>query len=287
MWELFLDILLDAFLDSLKMLPFLFLAYLILEYIEHRSSSKLERMLGSGRLGAVGGALLGCVPQCGFSVTASNLYAGRVITVGTLVAVFLSTSDEALPLMLAHPEAYPMMFALLAIKVGVAILAGLLVDAAAKRLRPKTEGAQESIHELCEHGHCHCGGHGHGILLSALRHTVSIFLFIFVVLILLNLAVELIGEETLSTLLLSGSVFQPLVAGLIGFIPNCAASVLLTELYLAGSISFGSAVAGLCTSAGVGLAVLFKVNRNLRENLLIMAVLYVVGVVAGMIIQFL
>ncbi len=287
MWDLFMDVLLDAFLDSLKMLPFLFVAYLILEYIEHRSSTKLERALGSGRFGAVGGALLGCVPQCGFSVTASNLYAGRVITVGTLVAVFLSTSDEALPLMLAHPESYPMMFALLAIKVGIAILAGLLVDAVAKKLRPKTEGVQESIHELCEHEHCHCGGHGHGILLSALRHTASIFLFIFVVLILLNLAVELIGEQRLSSLLLSGSVFQPLVAGLIGFIPNCAASVLLTELYLAGSISFGSAVAGLCTSAGVGLAVLFKVNHNIRENLLIMAVLYVVGVVTGMVIQFL
>lgn len=284
MWDLFLEILLDALFDSLKMLPFLFLAYLILEYIEHRSSTKLQKLLGSGNLGAVSGALLGCVPQCGFSVTASNLYAGRVITVGTLIAVFLSTSDEAVPLMLAHPEAYPMLFALLAIKVGIAILAGLLVDVAARRFRRGSGAPRESIHELCEQEHCHCE---HGIVVSALRHTGGVFLFIFAVLVALNLAVALIGEERLSSLLLTGSVFQPLVAGLIGFIPNCAASVLLTELYLAGSISFGSAVAGLCTSAGVGLAVLFKVNHNVRENLLIVAVLYVVGMVSGMIIQLL
>ncbi len=282
MWELLQDVFLDAFLDSLKMLPFLFIAYLILEYIEHRSSTKLERFLGSNRLGAVGGALLGCVPQCGFSVTAANLYAGRVITVGTLVAVFLSTSDEALPLMLAHPEAYPMMFALLGIKVGIAVIAGFAVDFAACWIRKDdykgTE--QEKIHAMCKT--CHCE---HGIWGSALRHTVSIFLFIYVVLFILNLCVELVGEEQLASFLLTGSVFQPLVAGLIGFIPNCAASVLLTELYLAGSISFGSAVAGLCTSAGVGLAVLYKVNRNFKDNLIITMTLYVVGIVAGMIIQ--
>lgn len=282
MWQILLDVFLDAFLDSLKMLPFLFIAYLILEYIEHRSSTKLERLLGSNKLGAVGGALLGCVPQCGFSVTAANLYAGRVITAGTLVAVFLSTSDEALPLMLAHPEAYPMMFALLGIKVGIAIIAGLLVDFVARQIRRGSKGKteQEKIHEMCKN--CHCE---HGILVSALRHTVGIFLFIFVVLFVLNLCVEMIGEKQLASFLLTGSVFQPLVAGLIGFIPNCAASVLLTELYLAGSISFGSAVAGLCTSAGVGLAVLYKVNRSVKDNLMITATLYVVGVVSGMVIQ--
>lgn len=282
MWDLFLEAFLDAFLDSLKMLPFLFIAYLILEYIEHRSSTKLEKMLGSNRLGSVGGALLGCVPQCGFSVTAANLYAGRVITVGTLVAVFLSTSDEALPLMLAHPEAYPMMFALLGIKVGIAIAAGFAVDFVARWINKnkRPEEPAEEIHAMCKT--CHCE---HGIWGSAIRHTLSIFLFIFVVMLALNLLVAWIGEEQLASFLLTGSAFQPLVAGLIGFIPNCAASVLLTELYLAGSISFGSAVAGLCTSAGVGLAVLFKVNRNVKDNLLITLTLYVVGVLSGMIIQ--
>lgn len=282
MWELFLDIFLDAFLDSLKMLPFLFIAYLILEYIEHRSSAKLARALGSSRLGAVGGAILGCVPQCGFSVTAANLYAGKVISMGTLAAVFLSTSDEALPLMLAHPEAYPMMFALLGLKVGIAIIAGLAIDLIARRVRKNgfEKSGEEAIHEMCKT--CHCE---HGIWGSAFRHTLNIFLFIFIVLLVLNLCVELTGEETLASILLTGSVFQPLVAGLIGFIPNCAASVLLTELYLAGSISFGSAVAGLCTSAGVGIAVLYRVNRNVKENLLITLLLYVIGVVSGMVIQ--
>ncbi len=280
MWELFLDSFLDALLDSVKMLPFLFIAYLILEYIEHRSSTKLEKFLGSNKLGAVGGALLGCIPQCGFSVTAANLYAGRVITTGTLVAVFLSTSDEALPLMLAHPEAYPMMFALLGIKIVVAVVAGLAVDILVRRFQKGTSNPVESIHGMCKS--CHCE---HGILGSALRHTLSIFIFIFVVMLILNLLVSWIGEEQLAAVLLTGSVFQPLVAGLIGFIPNCAASVLLTELYLAGSISFGSAVAGLCTSAGVGIAVLYRVNRGLKENLFITAVLYGAGVITGMIIQ--
>ena len=279
MWEMLWDVFLDALLDSLKMLPFLFVAYLILEYIEHKSSTKFAKILGSSKLGPIGGALLGCLPQCGFSVTAANLYAGRVITVGTLAAVFLSTSDEALPLMLAHPESYPMLFLLLGCKVVIAIAAGFLFDLLTKRFR-KEEEPTEEIHALCKH--CHCD---HGIVLSALRHTVSIFVFIFVVLLVLNLGVEWIGEENLSALLLQGSIFQPLVAGLIGFIPNCAASVLLTELYLSGGISFGSAVAGLCTGAGIGLAVLWRVNRSWKENLAIMGGLYVVGVAFGMLLQ--
>ena len=285
MWEILWDIFLDAFLDSLKMLPFLFIAYLILEYIEHRSSSKLERFLGSNKFGALGGAVLGVVPQCGFSVAASNLYAGRIISMGTLIAVYLSTSDEALPIMLSQPSAYPQMFLLLGIKVVVGILAGILVDGVIRITRnsfhANADSPKQHIEEMCKD--CHCNEHG--IVRSALTHTVKIFLFIFVFLLFLNGCIEWIGEDNLSAFLLTGNIFQPLLAALIGFIPNCAASVLLTELYLAGSISFGSAVAGLCTAAGIGLAVLYGVNRNIRENLLITAILYVTGSLVGMVIQ--
>ena len=287
MWEFLQEVVWHALIhtleDALKMLPFLFVAYLLLEYIEHRSATKLERLLSSNKLGPVGGALVGCVPQCGFSVAAANLYAGRVIRIGTLVAVFLSTSDEAIPLMLAHPEAYPTMFLLLGLKVVIAIVAGFAVEGAAKLfLKPEHTSAQASIHELCDHEHCHCE---RGIFRSALRHTLEVFGFILVVLFVLTLGVEWGGEDRIASLLLNGSVFQPLIAGLLGFIPNCAGSVLLTELYLSGSISFGAAVAGLCTSAGVGIAVLLRVNRNWRQNLFIIVSLYLVGVLSGLIIQ--
>ena len=275
-------LLLHSFLDALKMLPFLFAAYLVLEFIEHRSSSKLEKVLGSRRLGVLGGALLGCLPQCGFSVAASNFYAGRVISVGTLAAVFLATSDEAVLLMLAHPEAYPMMAVLLGTKLAVGIAAGFGIDLLFRRFGQKKEGAEEAIHDLCGQEHCHCE---HGICLSALRHTVSLFLFLFVVLFAIEFCVEWIGEERLASLLLEGSVFQPFAAALVGFIPNCAGSVLLTELYLAGGISFGSVVAGLCTGAGVGWLVLWRVNRRWKENLCFMAALYVVAVAAGLLLQ--
>jgi len=276
-------LLMHSFLDALKMLPFLFVAYLVLEFIEHRSSSKLEKVLGSGKLGVVGGALLGCLPQCGFSVVASNFYAGRVISLGTLAAVFLVTSDEAVVLMLAHPESYPMLLTLLGVKLAVGLAAGFGIDAAFRRFgRRKEEGAGEAIHDLCGQEHCHCE---HGIWLSALRHAVSLFLFLFVVLFALEFCVEWIGEERLASLLLEGSVFQPFAAALVGFIPNCAGSVLLTELYLAGGISFGSAVAGLCTGAGIGWLVLWRVNRRWKENLCFMAVLYGVAVAVGLLLQ--
>lgn len=275
-----LDILFDAIIDSLKTLPFLFGAYLLIEFLEHKASGPMAGMLSRlGPLGPLGGAALGCVPQCGFSVAAANFYAGRLITPGTLLAVFLATSDEALPILLSRPDAAGVLGPLLGVKLAAGTAAGILTDIVCTRFLKRRQA--EPFHELCED----CGCEEKGVLRSALGHTVKIFLFLLVVNLLLNGAMELVGEETISRLLLSGSVFQPLLAALIGFIPNCAASVILTELYLSGSLSFGAAVAGLCTGAGLGLLVLFKVNRNWKENLSIAGVLYAAAAVTGTICQ--
>ncbi len=268
-----LEVILDAVLDALKTLPFLFAAYLLLELLEHRRAGKPPVLLQ--KLGPLGGAVLGCVPQCGFSVAAANLYAARFITPGTLLAVFLATSDEAVLILLSQPQALPEVAKLLGVKLLAGAAAGFLLDLA---LRPST---QPNPHPLCEETHCGCGEGGHGIAGAALRHTLRIFLFLLGINLVLGLALHVIGEEALSRLLLSGSVFQPLLAGLLGFIPNCAASVLLTELYLSGALSFGSAVAGLCTGAGLGLAVLFRVNRPQKENLALAGALYAAAVATG------
>ena len=276
--ELFLDIIPDALLDSLKMLPFLFGAYFLMEWLEHRSGERMEKTLaGARRLGPVTGALLGCIPQCGFSVAAANLYAGRVITLGTLAAVFLSTSDEAVPLLLGAPEQAGVLLPLLGFKVALGALAGMVIDWALRgRPAPK-----EGIHDLCEN----CGCEEGNVLSSALRHTGSIFLFILAVNLLLGWGVTVLGEERLSALLLSQSLLQPLAAALLGLIPNCAASVLLTRLYLAGTVSFGSLAAGLSAASGVGLMVLFRANPRPRENLAIAALIWAIGAGAGVLLQ--
>lgn len=271
------DVLLDAFLDALKTLPFLFGAYLLMEFLEHRAGEKLARSLSKlGPWGPLGGAALGCVPQCGFSVAAANFYAGRLITPGSLLAVFLATSDEALPILLSRPGTLPVLGRLLLVKFAAAALFGLLTDLAVKRFRKAP--AEEPFHQLCHD--CGCGEKG--IFRAALGHTVRIFLFLLLVNVILGGAISWIGEETISRLLLSGSAFQPLLTALIGFVPNCAASVLLTELYLSGSLSFGAAAAGLCTGAGLGLAVLFRANPHPKENFCLAAALYAAGVLTGL-----
>ncbi len=272
--------------ESLIMLPFLFGAYLLIEWLEHKASHHMHAALG-GRFGVIGGALAGCVPQCGFSVAAANLYAGRVISLGTLLAVFISTSDEAIPILLSHPGSLGVMAQLIAVKLVLAVAAGLLVDFLFKKRLVPAEGPIAETGPVHDHvcGHCHCSSRG--IFASALYHTVSIYLFILAVMVLMNLLIESIGEESLGALLMSGSILQPAVAGLVGLIPNCAASVVLTELFLEGTVSFGAAVAGLTTSVGVGFVVLFRANRHLGENLRILAFLYLLGVACGTVIQLL
>lgn len=271
------EILLDTLIDSLKILPFLFITYLIIEYIGHRSSYRL--VSGLKKYGVAGGALLGGFPQCGFSVAAANLYKNRVISVGTLIAVFISTSDEAIPVILANSGSLNTIAKLIATKIVIAVIAGLIAD----RLFNKFFEKKTDDNEINHHHHFHeCHG---GIIGSSLKHTVHIFAFMVITIFLMNLAIYFIGEENLSKVLLTDSILQPAVAALIGFIPNCASSIIITQLYISGSLSFGSAVAGLSTGAGVGLIVLFKENKNVNENIKIMLYIYIVSILAGNLIQ--
>jgi len=273
------ELLLDTIIDSLKILPFLFITYFFIEYIGHRSSHKL--VSGLRKYGVAGGALLGSFPQCGFSVAAANLYTNKVISVGTLIAVFISTSDEAIPVILANSGSLKTIMNLIAIKIAIALAAGIIADKFFSGiLKGKTV---EEDFPISHHRHFHdCKG---GIINSAIRHTLHIFIFMVITIFLMNLVIYLIGEENLSKLLLTDNIMQPTVAALIGFIPNCASSIIITQLYLSGSLSLGSAVAGLATGAGVGLIVLFKENKNVNENIRILFYIYIVSIVAGSLIQ--
>lgn len=270
-----------AFIDCLRMLPFLFVAFLLIEALEHYSGRLITKVMQKiGRAGPIVGAAVGCVPQCGFSVMAANLYAGGVISVGTLLAVFLATSDEAVLIILGNPGRAGEVGMLLGAKVLIAVIGGYAADLFLK----ESLSSEKSCGNLCDHCGCH-EAHA-GILMPAWRHTFRLFAYLFIFTWILNLVIEVFGIEGLSRALLGDSVFQPVIAALIGLIPNCGASVILTQLYLSGAISFASVVAGLCTGAGAGLIVLFKVNRNRIENIKIMIVLYFMAVVAGLLLQF-
>ena len=279
------DVLLDAVIDTAKMLPFLFLAFLLMEFIEHRAGDKLADFLGKAggktAAGPAAGAVLGCIPQCGFSVAASNLYAGRIITVGTLIAVFISTSDEAIPVLLAHPEMLNSVWKLIAVKIIAAAAAGIAADLIVRALKIDLSG--DSIEDICSESGCGCGSHG--IWYSALKHSAGVAVFILIVNLVIGAVMALAGSEAVERFIESMGFFQPFAAGLVGMIPNCAASVLLTELYAEGAISFGTAAAGLCTGAGIGLAVLFRANKNVKENLVITGTVYAVGVLCGIVLN--
>ena len=274
---LLLDALLDTLLDSAKLLPFLFAAYLAIEFIEDRAEEKTVALVHrAGRWGPVLGAALGVIPQCGFSAATANLYAGGIITRGTMLAVFLSTSDEMLPILISSSAPVSLIFKLLGYKVLAGIIIGVAVDTVAAKLGYVRN---KSIHEMCEQEHCHCED---GMLRSALRHTVKIFLFLFAVTFALNLLVEAVGTDNLGAFVLNRPVVGELLGGIIGLIPNCAASVVLTTLYLEGAMSGGAMLAGLLVGSGVGLLVLFRMNRDWRDNLVSVGLLYAGGVIFGL-----
>lgn len=278
-----LPVIQDTLADALKLLPFLFVTYLIMEYIEHRTSEKTRLLMKkSGKWGPAFGGLLGMLPQCGFSTAASNLYAGRIITLGTLLAVFLSTSDEMLPVLISEQAPINLILKILAIKVVIGICAGFLTDLLCRRHRDNDQDEMR-IEQICDHQHCHCGEGN--FFSSALRHTLQVFLFILVISFLLNLLVDFVGEDKLEVFLTKRAILGPLFAGLIGLIPNCASSVLLTRLYLSGMLGVGSMLAGLLAGSGVGLLVLYKVNDNIRENIRITLLLYFIGVLCGIVIE--
>ncbi len=297
-----MDIVLDAFLDSIKLLPFLYVVYLVISYFETNTDNKLYRGLMSVKWsGPITGALIGCVPQCGFSVVGANLYSKKMIGLGTLLAIFISTSDEAIPILIAHPNMLGMVGVVLVLKVVFAIAIGLGIEGLTYLVAGKKRACVANMtndmtirEEVLMEGSCGCGcGHHHedhhqtNIWKDALFHTLRIFVFIFVVNFVLNSLIEGIGEEALESVLLTDRMFQPALAALIGLIPNCAASIILTEMFVAGTLSLGSLIAGLCTGAGIGSVILFKANKNMMDNLKILGILYVTGTVFGMLIQFL
>ena len=295
--------------DTLYLIPFLFVTYLLMEWLEHKTAGRTQEAIRhAGAAGPVVGALLGVVPQCGFSAMAATLWAGRVITLGTLFAVFLSTSDEMLPIFLAEAVPANTILSIMGAKVVIGMVMGFVVDAVLRLARRDKDRLR--IHELCEQDQCGCNhdcrtceaaperasehhddvehthSHGHGwkgILLSATKHTVQVTLFIFVITIVLNIVLETVGEEALARLLGDNPAFSVFATALVGLIPNCAASVVIAQLYVEGVLGAGAMLAGLLVSAGVGLLVLVRANRPWRQNAAIIALLYVIGVFWGLV----
>lgn len=277
-----LEIIEETLIDSIKLIPFLFITYLIMEFIEHKTKEKTrETIKKSGKFGPLIGSLLGIFPQCGFSVSATNLYAARVITLGTLIAVYLSTSDEMLPIFLTEAVPIPTILKILGIKLIIGIIAGFIIDFVIRKINKQEE---QNIVDLCEKEHCDCE---HGIIKSAIKHTLHILIFIVLVTFIINIAIYFIGEETIAGFLLNNKILGPIIAGLIGLIPNCAASVILTQMYLENVISAATMISGLLVGAGVGLAVLFKTNKPMKDNFKIMGLLYGIGVLAGILLEIL
>ncbi len=315
--EIVEHVLTHSIADTLYLIPFLFATYVGMEWLEHKTGSRTQNAIRkAGVFGPVIGAVLGAVPQCGFSASAATLYAGRVVTIGTLFAVFLSTSDEMLPIFLAEQVPLGTIVAIIGAKVLVGIVAGLIIDLGVRLIRHRHDDLR--IHELCaeancgceedcetcrqnphrvyehceddygrraadcEHDHTHDHAHGWGaIFKSALIHTLQITLFIFLITIVLNVFFETIGEDALAFILGGDSIFSIMTAGLVGLIPNCAASIIIAQLYVAGVLGPGAMMSGLLVSAGIGLLVLARTNRNAGQNVAIIVGLYAIGVAAG------
>ncbi|MBQ1840817.1 MAG: arsenic efflux protein [Atopobiaceae bacterium] len=318
--DAFVDVFVDSALDTVKLIPFLLLTYVVMEAIEHGFAGSSERIIArTDKSGPVVGALLGALPQCGFSAMAATLYAGRVITCGTLVAVILSTSDELIPVFMANQANVGRLGAIIGIKVVIGLITGLIVDVILRALHRAGDG-HPHIAELCERAHCHCGviedddeqatyaehghdhhghdhahGHAHGhdhshgahgrwwhILRSACIHTAEVSVFIFVITLCFGLAIEMVGQETMATVFAIHPVRAVFLAALIGLIPNCGASVALAQLFLDGALATGPMLAGLLVSGGMGLLVLFRTNADTRQNVEIAAFVYLVGVACGL-----
>lgn len=313
--DLIVDVLADSVIDTLKLIPFLFVTYLAMEALEHLASNKVrEAVERAGTAGPAVGALLGALPQCGFSAMAATLFSGRVVTAGTLVAVILSTSDEMIPVFVAHQEPASRMLSIIAIKVVLGIVAGLLLDVALRLLHRAGDG-HAHIHELCEREHCHCEeadelddgegqdgrgdhdehhehahhyGHSHshhgawGIVRSACVHTIQVTAFIFLISLLFGLIIEGLGVDSIRSMLAYHPVRATFIAALVGLIPNCGASVAIAELFLDGTLATGPMLAGLLSSGGVGLLVLWRTNADARQNVYVTLLVYGVAVLAGL-----
>ncbi len=330
--SLFLEILADATNDSLVLVPFLFVTYLVLESLEHAAGARVAAVVRkAGSAGPVVGGILGVLPQCGFSAIGATLFAGRVVTLGTLLAVFLSTSDEMLPLLVAEQVDLGLVGRILAAKASIGIVVGLVADAILRLVAHRShahgadslvDGLSEAgsgvghIHELCERDHCHCaddeevehahGAHDHGqgrsrahdhaghehahgtadmlgsVVRGAVSHTVQVTVFIFVITLVLSGLLDTLGEGAIASILGSNAVVATFVSALVGLIPNCAASIVITQLYLEGALGLGPMMAGTLVAGGAGFLVLFRTNRSARENVCVLAILLAVGIVSGL-----
>ncbi len=300
------DIFIDALIDSAKTIPFLLVVYIGIELIESAFAKKLiEKIEKAGSAGPALGAIAGILPQCGFSVFATALYGQRLVTIGTLMAVYLSTSDEAIPVILSHPDRVGIIVPFIATKVVVALVFGYLLDGVYRKNRDRTFAHAEAYtrgHDDPLHVHCDvmqenacCGHHvtasekgfdAKKIFWHPFNHAVKIFLFIFVVTFAINLAFFEFGDAVLAKFFLSNGFFQPFLAALLGLIPNCAVSVGITELYLRGILTYGSAIAGLCASGGLGILILFKEEKNKLEAVRIVSLLFGTSVIAGLFVQY-
>lgn len=273
------DIILETLIDTLKLLPFLFVAFLIMEYIEHKlQKNGKEKIKKSGKYGPILGSILGAVPQCGFSVMATNLYATRIISLGTLISIYLSTSDEMLPILIGEGANLATIIIILLTKIIVGMTSGFIIDLIIKKAKKQ----KYEIKDFCHEEHCDCE---HSLFKSTIKHTINITIFIFIVSLVLHIGIHYLGEDTISKFLLKDTFFSPFISSLIGLIPNCASSVIITELFLNNTISFASCIAGLLTGSGVALVVLFKQNKNFKENLQIILTLYLIGSLSGVIIE--
>ena len=297
-----LDCFLDALIDSLKILPILFLVYLLISYFFHRDDEKYTNYLKSTKkTSVIIGATLGTFPQCGFSAVMADLYSKKNISIGTLIAVFLATSDEAIPIMISNSDFIIPMLVLIAIKFIGAVIFGYLIDFIFKHIsNKKITNMEESIEHQKEYNHYHCEHHINGeeecnlhnshccadnIFIDAFKHTLSIFVFIFVATFVINIIIELIGADKLSTLFGTNTYLQCLMAGIVGLIPNCVASVFLVEFFMAGSLSFGALVAGLSVGAGVGYLILLRRNKRIKDTALVVSITCFCGILLGILVN--
>lgn len=277
-----LDILLDTFIDTAKLLPFLFVTYLIMEYIENKTSDKVrDKIKKSGKLGPIFGGIAGIIPQCGFSASATNLYATRLISIGTLMAVYLSTSDEMIPIFLSEAVPINIILKVLAIKLVLGVLFGLIIDFIFNKI---THGKEQESVDICEQDHCECDKNG--IVKSSLIHTLNITIYIFIITLIINAIIGFVGEDLIENFIGTHSAIGPFISSLLGLIPNCAASVIITNLYIKNVFNMATLVSGLLTGAGIGLVVLFRINKkHLKENILIVGMLYAIGVISGLVLR--
>ena len=277
-----MEALLDTIKDTATLIPFLFITYLAMEWLEDKTEDQSVALLSRmGKASHIIGAGIGLIPQCGFSAAAAGLYSGGVITVGTMLAVFLSTSDEMLPIFISSSVGAGPILKILCMKFAFALVTGITIDIAVRAFALNL-GGDKHIHDLCEQDHCGCEDEEGGIVRSALVHTIKITIFIFIASLIIGLIAESLGKDVVASVLSGAPVLGTFICSLVGLIPNCAASVIIAELYLENIISSGQMMAGLLVSAGVGILVLCRSNRNRKENALIIAMLYFSGVIWGL-----